>query len=129
MDIIFWQRNSNLANLVIYGVFIQKHTFCKLLGFYVGPGMGKFNWVGLLSKFVGRAKNIKSATASVALNAYDFNSRVSPVLSYQAQLLPFDRKHFLLERVAMHTVLRVPWNTFRHSDFFQLPQIDGPNLS
>jgi len=106
----------------------QVESSAKLLGFYVGPGMGKFNWEGPLSKFVGRVKDIKSATASVALNAYDFNSRVSPVLSYLAQLLPLDGKHFMLERVAMHTVLRAPWNTFRHSDFFQLPKIGGPKL-
>ena len=101
----------------------QMDSCAKLLGFYVSPSIGKFNWVGPLSKFVSRVKDIKTATASIAINAYDFNSRVVPVLGYQAQLLPLDEKHFVLERVAMHTVLRAPMNTFRHSDFSSFPKL------
>ncbi len=57
------------------------------------------------------------------VNSYDFNVRASPVLSYQAQLLPPPLGQLpLLERVAMHVVHRAPWNTFRHGHFFQLPK-------
>ena len=42
--------------------------------------------------------------------------------------LPFDAKHFMTERVAMHTIMRAPWNTFRHSEFFQLNTIGGPKF-
>ena len=34
----------------------------------------------------------------------------------------------MLERIALHTVLRAPWNTFRHSDFFKLRKYGGPNI-
>ena len=60
--------------------------------------------------------------------ACDFNTRVCLVLSYESQLLPLESKHFMLERVALHTVLRAPWNTFRHSDMFLLQLIGGPKL-
>jgi len=100
----------------------------KLLGFYVGPGSGKFNWNGPLSKLVSRVREIKSATAPIHINAYDFNIRVCPVLSYHAQLMPLGEKHFMLERIALHTVLRAPWNTFRHVDLLKLSKVGGPKL-
>jgi len=100
----------------------------KVLGFYVGPGSGKLNWTAPLAKLTDRVRDIKSAAAAIHINAYDYNVRVCPVLSYQGQLLPLDDRHFMLERVALHTVLRVPWNTFRHSDFFKLHRLGGPKL-
>ncbi len=107
---------------------LQIEDAAKLLGFYVGPGCGKLNFAGPLEKLVGRVKDIKSAAAPTHINAYDYNSRVCPILGYHAQLLPLDKRHFLLERIALHTVLRAPWNTFRHSDFFQLHKIGGPKF-
>ena len=63
------------------------------------------------------------------MNAYDYNARVCPVLGYQAQLLPFDEKQGrMLERIALHTVLRAPWNTFKHSHLFQIHEYGGPKL-
>ena len=73
-------------------------------------------------------RHIKSSSASINLTAFEFNARVCPVLSYHAQLLPLDTRHFVLERIALHTVLRAPWNSFRHSDFFQLHKYGGPKL-
>jgi hypothetical protein len=93
----------------------------KCLGFYIGPGSGRLNWNDPLGKLVRRVNDIKSAAAPLHINAYDYNVRVSSVLGYQAQLLPLSKRHFLLERIAMHTTLRAPWNTFRHSDLFSNP--------
>jgi len=107
---------------------LQVEDAAKVLGFYVGPGSGRLNWTGPLEKLTNRVRDIKSATASIHINAYDYNVRVCPVLSYQAQLLPLDERHFMLERIALHTVLRAPWNTFRHSDFFKLHKFGGPKL-
>ena len=100
----------------------------KFLGFYVGPECGKFNWNGPLGKLQDRVKQIKSAAAPVHINAYHYNTRVCPVMSYQAQLLPLDKHHFLLERIALHAVYQAPFNTFRHSDFFQLSQFGASKL-
>jgi len=100
----------------------------KLLGFYVGPGSGKFNWNGPVSKLVKRFKEIKSSAAPIHINAYDYNVRVCPVLSYHAQLMPLSEKHFELERVALHTVLRAPFNTFRHVHLLNLDKVGGPKL-
>ena len=100
----------------------------KLLGFYIGPGSGRFNWVDPFEKLVSRVKDIKSAAAPIHCNAYDFNVRVSTVLSYQAQLLPIDKRHFMLERIALHTALRTPWNTFRHADLFNIHKVGGPRF-
>ena len=33
-----------------------------------------------------------------------------------------------MERIALHTVLRAPWNTFRHVDLLKLGEIGGPKL-
>ena len=62
------------------------------------------------------------------MNCYDYNVRVVPVTSYQAQLLPLPPSHLFMERVAMTTVLRAPFNTCRHLDFFQLNKIGIPLL-
>ena len=43
--------------------------------------------------------------------------------SYQAQLLSLPREIGVLERVALHTVMRLPYNTFRHADFFQIDKM------
>ncbi len=106
----------------------QVEPAAKLLGFFIGPAMGKFNWCGPLSKFSNRVKDIKSASASISVNAYDFNSRVAPVLGYQAQLLPLPGGFAFTERIALTTVLRAPNNTFRHGDFFQLNEFRGPKM-
>ena len=100
----------------------------KLLGFFVGPGCGKLNWREPIIKLTKRVNDIKFATAPIQVNAYEYNVRVSSVLSYQAQLIPLDSRHFMLERIALHTVFRVPWNTFRHKDFFSLQCLGGPKV-
>jgi len=46
----------------------------------------------------------------------------------QAQLLPLCSKLCVRERVAMHTVLRAPFNTFRHIDLVDLHVVGGPKL-
>lgn len=92
--------------------------------------MDSFNWAGPQRKLNDRVKHSKGASASVYINAYDYNVRALPALSYQAQLLSFNKDHFVMETVALHVVLRAPWSleTFRHSDFFQLPIVGGPKL-
>jgi len=42
--------------------------------------------------------------------------------------MPLDEKYFVLERIALHTVLRAPWNTFRHVDLLKLGRVGGPTL-
>ena len=73
-------------------------------------------------------KDIKSAGASLGISAYDYNAKVVPVTSYQAQLIPLNKSYFFMERAALHAVLHAPFNTFRHSDFFKLHDIGGPKI-
>ena len=53
----------------------------QLLGFYVGPGRGRFNWNGPLCKLVERVQEVQSANPPVHINAYDYSIRVCPVLA------------------------------------------------
>ena len=99
-----------------------------MLGFFVGPGMGEYNWAGPLSKFRSRVLDIKKAGASLIVNAYDYNTKVVPVASYVAQLVPLSKTHFRLESAALHTVMHAPFNTFRLADFYQLHKHNGPRL-
>ena len=71
---------------------------------------------------------VKKSGASVFLGAFSFNSRIAPVLSYQAQLLPPPEQLMRTERVALHTILRIPNSCFRHVNFFELPKFGGPSL-
>ena len=73
----------------------------------------------------GRVKDIKSATAPTHINAYDYNVRVCPVLSYQAQLLPLDSQHRVLERIALHTVFRAPGTPVGIGTFLLLQTMGG----
>jgi len=100
----------------------------KLLGFFIGPKMGTKNWGEPITKFKQRVQAIRSGNASIALNAYTYNTKVIPVTSYQAQLIPLPRSYAVLERVALHTILRMPWNSLRHADFFQIHCMGGPKL-
>ena len=79
-------------------------------------------------KFKSRIKDIKAASASVSVNIYDYNARVTPVTSYQAQLLQFSNAYYITERAAFHALFRAPFNTFRHGDFFHLSKLGCPKI-
>ena len=60
----------------------------NMLGLYIGPGAGTLNWTKQITKIKDRVKAIQSSSAPIRLNVLTFNSRVVPVASYVAQLLP-----------------------------------------
>jgi len=96
----------------------------KLLGF-LGPKAGSQNWEGPLKKYASRLQSIKNGQASVAVNAFIDNSRVVPVASYVAQLIPLPES--FTERFDILSVIRCP-NCMRHSDMFELHKYGGPKL-
>ena len=75
-----------------------------------------------------RVQSIQHAQASVKFNAHTYNTRVLPVTSYVAQLLPIPSKFMQLERSVLHTTLRMPQNSLRHADFMHLHKIGGPKF-
>ena len=81
-----------------------------------------------MRKLAIRVRETKAATAAIHINAYDFNVRVCPVWGYGVRSLPFDKRHFLLERIALHIVFRTPFNIFRHSTLLPLCNYGGPKL-
>ena len=48
----------------------------KLLGFFLGPHAGSQNWAGPLKKYANRMQAIKNGQASVAINAFTYNTRL-----------------------------------------------------
>ena len=122
-DIVKWLQR----NLPAWEKFaIEDAT--KLLGFYIGPKAGRKNWADQCCKVRSRVQSIQHAKASVKLNTHTYNSRVVPVTSYIAQLLPIPKKLMQLEHAMMHTTLRMPQNSLCHSDFMHLHRIGGPNF-
>ena len=97
----------------------------KLLGFYLGPKAGSQNWVGPWQQYASRLQSINNGKASVALNAFTYNSRVVPVASYVAQLIPLPDS--FTERFDILSVLRCA-NCLRHSDMFELHKYGGPKI-
>jgi hypothetical protein len=122
-DISKWMRR-NIPQRAHFAV--QDCT--KLLGFYIGPGAGRKNWTEQVSKLKARVQFIQSTNASVKLNAYTYNSRVVPICSYVAQLLPYPKYLEQIERAHMHTILRLPQNALCHADFFHLHLAGGPRI-
>ena len=100
----------------------------ELLGFYVGPLMAGHHWIKPMRKCKKRVYEIKHAGAATALNAFDYNSRVLPVLSYVAQLVPLPKYFAFEQRVAFHIIYHAPFNTFAHSEFFQWGEVGLPIL-
>jgi len=100
----------------------------KLLGFYLGPEAGKMNWTEQEAKIRTRVHSIKTSQAPSSLNAHTYNSRVVPVTSFVAQLLPIPARFYQLERAMLHTVLRLPQNMLCHCDFMHLHKIGGPKF-
>ena len=98
----------------------------KLLGFFIGPKAGRKNWTDQCSKMRSRVQSIQHANASIKLNSHTFNTRVVPVTSYLAQLLPIPAKFMQLERAMLHTAMRLPQNSLCHADFLHLHKIGGP---
>ena len=115
-----WLRN-NLPDWANFKVA----SSAKYLGFLIGPGAGAKMWEGPMKKLENRILAIKNGQASLALNAITYNTRVVPVTSYVAQLVPLPDS--FQERFGMLCVLRCP-NCMRHSDFFELYKYGGPKL-
>ena len=122
-DISKWLRR----NIPEWQHFCFKEA-TKLLGFYIGPKAGTSNWVDQISKVRERIRTIQCSGASVSRNAHTFNSRVLPVTSYVAQLLPLPAKFMQFERGCLHTVLRMPQNSLCHGDLINLHKVGGPKL-
>ena len=83
------------------------------------------NWNEQGSKIRLRVQHIQQSSAPIKLNIHTYNTRVVPVTSYVAQLLPIPQDFLQLERAMLHTVLRLPQNALCHADFFHLDKIGG----
>jgi len=122
-DITKWLRR----NIPQWAEF-KVESSANLLGLYVGPGASKQNWHKQLCKIKDRVKAIQNGAATITLNSIAYNSRVVPVTSYVAQLLPSPPSLPPIERASMHTVLRLPQNSLTHSDLLNLQDAGGPKL-
>ena len=60
----------------------------------------------------------------LALNCSTYNSRIVPVLSYVAQLVPLPKS--FEDKMGMCSAIRPP-HCMRTSDFYQLHKLGGPN--
>ena len=83
------------------------------------------NWNEQGSKIRLRVQHIQQSSAPIKLNIHTYNTRVVPVTSYVAQLLPIPQDFLQLERAMLHTVLRLPQNALCHADFLHLDKIGG----
>ena len=63
---------------------------------------------------------IRASSAPVSLTIRTYNIRVIPLTSYDSQLVPLPKEAMDIERCSLHTVLRLPQKSLRHSDFFHL---------
>ena len=81
-----------------------------------------------MRKYKKRVYDIKSAGAAVSLNAFDYNCRVLPVLSYVSQVVPLPSYFAFEQRALLHTVYHAPFNAFAHSEFFQWSKVGLPVL-
>ena len=99
--------------------------FAKLLGFFLGPQAGSKMWEGPMKKYNERILDIKRGHASIVSNSLTYNSRVAPVMSYVAQLVPLPKT--FQERYGMLSILRCS-NCMRHSDLFEIHKLGGPKL-
>ena len=75
-----------------------------------------------------RLQVLRTSAAPISLNCHTYNTRIVPVCSYVAQLIPLPCCFNAAERGALHTVLRMPTNALAHADMFQLQAIGGPHL-
>ena len=97
----------------------------KLLGFFLGPHAGSQKRAGPLKKYASRLQAIKNGQASVAINAFTYNTRVVPVASYVSQLIPLPDS--FTEGFDILSVIRCV-NCLRHSDMFELHKYGGPKI-
>ena len=78
-----------------------------------------------MKKYNGRILDVKRGNASIVMNAITYNSRIVPVTSYVAQLVPLPKT--FQQRFGMLGVLRCS-NCMWHSDLFELHKLGGPRL-
>ncbi len=127
-DDLYNQIKGWLAVNLPSWVSFQVCSTAKYLGFFLGPEAGAHNWAGPLRKFRDRVAAIRASDAPVSIAVYTYNIRAVPVTSYVSQLIPLPKEAAALERTSMHTVLRLPQQTFHHSDFFNLSELGIKDL-
>ena len=127
-DDLYNQIKGWLAVNLPSWVSFQVCSTAKYLGFFLGPEAGAHNWAGPLRKFRDRVAAIRASDAPVSIAVYTYNIRAVPVTSYVSQLIPLPKEAAALERTSMHTVLRLPQQTFHHSDFFNLSEFGIKDL-
>jgi len=98
----------------------------ELLGLSVGPKMDDFQWAKPMRKFRAEIIDLKRASTSVSLNAYDYNTRTIHGLSYVSQLVALSPDSD--QRIAMYVVYRALFNTLAHSELFQWSSFALPEL-
>ena len=79
-----------------------------------------------MKKYNERILDIKRGQASVVSNTLTYNTRVAPVMSYVAQLMPLPKT--FQERFGMLSILRC-CNCMRHSDLSAIHELGGPKLT
>jgi len=77
-------RRKNLA--IPRWADMPVQTFCKYLGFYLGPGKKDKSWLAPMNKFRERVKMWAGQPLGLYWNTRVFNTFCLPVLSYVAQL-------------------------------------------
>ena len=100
----------------------------QLLGFYLGPTAAVMQWAAPLGKFSERVDSIASAGASVSITSYSYNVRAVPVLMYKAQLVPLPENAAMVERNALHKIMKLARSSLRDADFYNLEDSGGPRL-
>ena len=100
----------------------------KYLGFMLGPGADESQWAPVIAKYVERASLIASAHTAACVTAFRYNSRAIPLLNYLAQLLPLPVWFWKLEKLTLHRLLHVPFNSFTLDAMLNLAGVCGPGF-
>ena len=81
-----------------------------------------------MAKLLERADAINGSMAAISVAAHTYNTRVVPIVSYKARLIPLPPEAPIVERKVLHKVTKYATNAVRHADFFHLSEAGGPKL-
>eukprot|EP00973_Karenia_brevis_P054081 7512623-Karenia_brevis.AAC.1 len=99
------------------------------LGVLMGPGADESQfWGGTSLKYLDRAHELALSRASTQLLIPAYHSKVFSIFSHLGQFLHPSRSVLTIEKRAIHSVLKLPYNTLDVNTAFGLEEIGGSRI-
>ena len=98
------------------------------LGVWLGPAACQQQWQSPVPSWLTSAKSLAQQSLPASLLSIQYNCRIFSKLSYKSQFVSPPSKIGYKERGVLHSILKIPPQTFGGSILFNMPNLGGPRF-